>query len=199
MSAMTFLGDSGVPGDPRWAQRLSVGTHLTPRHGACLMELVSRAAGEKWSDGPPCTHQGLAHLARLVNDATGDETRQALVTRVPALVASGPASAETTAEMAFECATYSLARHGSPILAHFQNVARWRIRLARSQGLTSPLLSKMYDHGPAMRTLEASVLNLLRLPLPSRDEHLVGLLDHAIGVIGRGTRPPSREPQPTAR
>ena len=34
----------------------SVGAHLVPEDGACVMEAVSKAAGEPWSDTPACTH-----------------------------------------------------------------------------------------------------------------------------------------------
>jgi hypothetical protein len=65
---------------------LSRGRHRTPRRGACLMEVTSLLAGERWSDHPACTHPLLAHLARLVNDRTSDAGRQRLVTLVPSLV-----------------------------------------------------------------------------------------------------------------
>ncbi|MBX9247109.1 hypothetical protein ICW40_20155, partial [Actinotalea ferrariae] len=65
---------------------LSAGRHRRPRHGACLMELVSVLAGERWSDGPRCTHPVLARLARLVNDATSDAARPVLALHAPSLV-----------------------------------------------------------------------------------------------------------------
>lgn len=65
---------------------LSPGRHRTPRRGACFMELASVLAGERWSDHPSCTHPLLAHLARLVNDYTGDDGRQQLAPLIPSVV-----------------------------------------------------------------------------------------------------------------
>jgi hypothetical protein len=65
--------------EARPVQVFSVGAHLVPADGACLMEAVSQAAGEPWSDTPACTHPLLSHLARLVNDASSDQGRQELV------------------------------------------------------------------------------------------------------------------------
>lgn len=69
---------------------LSAGRHRRPRDGACMMELVSLLAGERWSDAPACTHPLLARLARLVNDATSDDARHRLVPLVTALVGLRP-------------------------------------------------------------------------------------------------------------
>ena len=74
---------SGVPdGVPV----LSRGRHRNPRRGACIMEMASVLAGERWSDHPACTHPLLAQLARLVNDHTDDAARQDLVPLIPSLV-----------------------------------------------------------------------------------------------------------------
>jgi hypothetical protein len=65
---------------------LSRGRHRTPRRGACLMELASVLAGERWSDHPACTHPLLAELARRVNDHTSDAERQQLTLLIPSVV-----------------------------------------------------------------------------------------------------------------
>ena len=65
---------------------LSRGSHRSPRKGACLMELASYLAGERWSDHPACTHPLLAALAREVNDRVGDDTRQGLAQLIPDVV-----------------------------------------------------------------------------------------------------------------
>jgi hypothetical protein len=65
---------------------LSRGRHRSPRRGACFMEFASFLAGERWSDHPACTHPLLAQLARRVNDAIGDESRQELVPLIPSVV-----------------------------------------------------------------------------------------------------------------
>lgn len=65
---------------------LSPGRHRTPRTGACFMEWASLLAGERFSDHPACTHPLLAHLARMVNDATSDRGRAELAPLVPSVV-----------------------------------------------------------------------------------------------------------------
>lgn len=70
---------------------LAAGRHRRPRDGACLMELVSVLAGERWTDAPRCTHPLLARLARLVNDATSDDARPRLARLAPSLVGLRPA------------------------------------------------------------------------------------------------------------
>lgn len=64
---------------------LGAGRHRRPRQGACLMELVSVLAGERWTDAPHCTHPLLARLARLVNDAVSDAARPPLSLLAPTL------------------------------------------------------------------------------------------------------------------
>ncbi|GAA1058053.1 hypothetical protein GCM10017608_04560 [Agromyces luteolus] len=50
------------------------------------MEFASYLAGERWSDHPTCTHGTLAHLARLVNDRTGDTGRARLTPLIPSVI-----------------------------------------------------------------------------------------------------------------
>ena len=65
---------------------LSPGRHRSPRRGACFMEFASYLAGERWSDHPACTHGTLAHLARMVNDRTGEVSRARLTPLIPTVV-----------------------------------------------------------------------------------------------------------------
>ncbi|MET1043800.1 MAG: hypothetical protein ABWX59_06710 [Microbacteriaceae bacterium] len=65
---------------------LSPGRHRNPKRGACFMEFASYLAGEKWSDHPKCTHAGLAHLARMVNDCTSDSARSRLASHIPSVI-----------------------------------------------------------------------------------------------------------------
>jgi len=71
---------------PDLVPTLSRGKHRNPRKGACFMEFASFLAGERWSDHPACTHQLLAHLARLVNDYTSDAGRHHLVPLIPSVI-----------------------------------------------------------------------------------------------------------------
>jgi hypothetical protein len=65
---------------------LSPGRHRRVEEGACFMEWASLLAGERWSDRPACTHPLLAHLARMVNDATGETARSRLVRLIPSVI-----------------------------------------------------------------------------------------------------------------
>ncbi|MCS5736175.1 hypothetical protein [Herbiconiux daphne] len=65
---------------------LSAGRHRSPRSGACFMEFASFLAGERWSDHPSCTHAGLAHMARAVNDLTSNEGRSKLAPLIPSVI-----------------------------------------------------------------------------------------------------------------
>jgi hypothetical protein len=50
------------------------------------MEFASFLAGERWSDHPSCTHAGLAHMARAVNDLTSNEGRSRLAPLIPSVI-----------------------------------------------------------------------------------------------------------------
>lgn len=76
----------GSPVQPDILPVLSVGKHRNPRRGACFMEFASFLAGEAWSDHPACTHPGLAHVARMVNDCTTDTGRQRLAPLIPSVI-----------------------------------------------------------------------------------------------------------------
>lgn len=76
----------GSPVQPDILPLLSAGKHRNPRKGACFMEFASYLAGEAWSDHPACTHAGLAHLARMVNDCTTDGARNRLAPLIPSVI-----------------------------------------------------------------------------------------------------------------
>ncbi len=67
---------------------LKVGAHEDLNDGACVMELVSFMAGEKWSDNPECSCPVLAAFARRINDRMNDEYRQKLKPLIPKLLNS---------------------------------------------------------------------------------------------------------------
>ena len=106
---------------------LSVGAHLSPAEGTCLMEAVSVAAQLPWSDSPPCTHPLLAHLARLVNDSVSDHGRRRLAVLVEDLRNAHPGSpAETayaSARIAGACTGRALGIHPSLLLVFLHRTA----------------------------------------------------------------------------
>ena len=106
---------------------LNGGAHLSAEQGMCLMEAVSETARLPWSDEPPCTHPLLAHLARVVNDASSDHGRQDLKALVSDLASAAPGdatqAAQTSARVAVACTEVALEFRASPLLNHLHRVA----------------------------------------------------------------------------
>ena len=57
---------------------LERGRHASPSEGACVMELASMLAGERFSDHPKCVCPALGAILRPYNDSIPDERRQDL-------------------------------------------------------------------------------------------------------------------------
>ncbi|MGO1487189.1 MAG: hypothetical protein ACTHWA_01375 [Arachnia sp.] len=87
---------------------LGRGKHRNPRKGACFMELASYLAGERWSDSPACTHALLAHLARSVNDFTGDAARPRLAILIPSVIGLRSSDPRLDHELALLAASHAL-------------------------------------------------------------------------------------------
>jgi hypothetical protein len=58
--------------------RLGRGKHSSPEHGACVMELASMLAGERFSDRPRTVCPVIGTFLRTYNDALDDDRRQDL-------------------------------------------------------------------------------------------------------------------------
>ena len=58
--------------------KLARGKHSSPRHGACVMELASMVAGERFSDRPRSVSPVIAAFLRGYNDLVDDGRRQDL-------------------------------------------------------------------------------------------------------------------------
>lgn len=72
--------------------RLSPGKHISPMHGACVMELASMLAGEQFSDHPQSVSPPIAAFLRNYNDHLDDYRRQDLYSYAARVV--GTASSE---------------------------------------------------------------------------------------------------------
>jgi hypothetical protein len=59
--------------------KLARGKHSSPRHGACVMELASMVAGERFSDRPRSVSPVIAAFLRGYNDLVDDRRRQDLI------------------------------------------------------------------------------------------------------------------------
>jgi hypothetical protein len=58
--------------------KLSKGKHASPEHGACVMELASMLAGERFTDHPHFVARSIAAFLRGYNDLLDDTLRQDL-------------------------------------------------------------------------------------------------------------------------
>ena len=58
--------------------RLARGRHAKPAEGACVMELASMLAGERFTDKPRCADPVIAAFLRAFNDRLGHAERQLL-------------------------------------------------------------------------------------------------------------------------
>ena len=171
---------------PRPPAELTVGTHLLPEDGACLMERVSALAEEPWTDHPVTTHPLLAHLGRLVNDAMSPIGRQALIAlgpRLRGLDSKEPSISAAVAELSTGCA---LRLRPSLRLAWMHRAARHRLDVeaagpGQARSAVSRLRRTVYDHGPAHRAVETAVIALARTPDADRD--LLQLLERAVALL----------------
>lgn len=177
------MNTSSYPPHP--PAELTLGTHLAPEDGACLMEWVSALAGEPWTDHPRTTHPLLAHLGRLVNDAMSPHGRQALIGLGPRLSGLDSKDPNVSAELAELCTGYALKVRPGLRLAWLHSAARrhqtppWvRAHRTSPEGVVSRLRQRIYDHGPAHRAVETAVIVLARTPDP--DCHLLRLLQEAV-------------------
>ena len=69
--------------------RLAVGRHVSPRAGACVMELASMLAGESFSDHPRSVCPALGALLRPYNDSLDEDRRQDLYPYAARVVGTG--------------------------------------------------------------------------------------------------------------
>lgn len=176
------------------APTISAGRHLDPAGGACLMELVSVAAGTPWSDRPPCTHPLLSHVARRVNDAVSQEGRQRLLVLIDPLTHAGSADPADVPRLVLACTGVALARRPNPVLRYLHAVAEDRDRSARGTTPTGTAISRaLYAHGTAYRSIDVAVYALTALDPASRDRALSEMLLRALRVLVPAAAPATGE------
>src|SRR5437588_2934141 len=66
--------------------RLTRGRHMSPHDGACVMELASMLADERFTDHPSSVCPVVAMVLRAYNDGIDDERRQDLYAHASATV-----------------------------------------------------------------------------------------------------------------
>lgn len=165
---------------------LSRGKHLNPRDGACVMELVSVLAGERWSDHPRCTHPALAELARLVNDALPEGEHVALGPIAADLVGLRPDDVRVTPALVRLCiSAQSAAGHDGWRSRRLARQAERRIR-----AVDDPLNptwrhragEAVYRQATARRAMIGTVMYLAQGPRTRASHNLRELLRRAVDL-----------------
>lgn len=155
---------------------LGVGAHLKSDDGACLMELVSVAAGEPWTDHPACTHALLAHVARRVNDTTSEGRRSELAGFIPALARANSDDISVFARIAASCTQIALAEKPSILLNILHSAATRR-------STPDARRHSLYIHGAAFRSVDLAVFGLEGRPREVADEALRCMLSNALRAV----------------
>jgi hypothetical protein len=68
---------------PDFLPVLSHGSHGYPTEGACVMEMVSFLAGERFSDDPECVNYIIKAQAISINDLVSDDNRNQIALMIP--------------------------------------------------------------------------------------------------------------------
>lgn len=93
---------------------LARGTHRHPRHGGCLLELVSIIPEGAWTDRPTRLDPTLGSLARAVNDASADADRPALAPLIPWLATAPNVDPDLAANRLHQLVADLLSSHDRP-------------------------------------------------------------------------------------
>jgi len=75
----------------------------------CLLEFVSKLAGEPWTDHPSCVHPALGSVGRVVHDHSSTAGRLALRPLAPAFIGTAMTGFETSARLVALCVSTALA------------------------------------------------------------------------------------------
>lgn len=169
---------------PAGLPMLQRGRHIDPSTGACFMEYASLLAGERWSDHPRCTHPALAQLARMLNDAVSDETRQRLAVLTPDVVGLNARDAGLAPALVRYCLTFEPVANQRPWTRWQLTRVQRRSAAAAGAGFAGRwcrLSDPAYRLGTARRVMARTVRRLVA----DDDERVVELLGGAIRLARR--------------
>jgi len=99
---------------------------------ACILEVVSRLAGEPWTDRPTSVHSTLGSIARVAYQQSSSEGRAALLPMARALVDTASIGFEAPARLVATCVATALA---SPDQDQITSEESQRLATARSTAL----------------------------------------------------------------
>jgi hypothetical protein len=162
--------------------KLSRGRHSSPRDGACVMELASMLAGERFTDHPRSVCPVLGSLLRSYNDATDDERRQDLYP-VAAAVVDTAGGSEVRRQRAEHLTEWIARRHEvrkprALLPGPLRRVSRRKLLSTRSLGSAAvATISRHTDE--THREFVALVRELIEIGRPSDPARIASALDVA--------------------
>lgn len=116
--------------------RIARGAHASPADGACVVELASMLAGERFSDRPKCVCPALAAYLRAYNDRVGYARRQELLPYASRAVGTrhGRALTRRRRDLCLQAAGFELTGRGAVTRAGARLRARARIAVLMGVG-----------------------------------------------------------------
>lgn len=102
--------------------KLKKGKHVDPGQGACVVELASMLAGDRFSDHPPSVCPMVGAYMRGINDLCAEEERQRLLPYAAAIVGTAGSRQELKARIA-ACARWSC--HLGEVSRPWSFLVRW--------------------------------------------------------------------------
>jgi hypothetical protein len=160
--------------------RLCRGAHRSPSEGACVMELVSMLAGERFGDRPRTASPVIAAFLRAYNDIVGDRHRQDLLACAASVVGSRKPDAEAA----------RVRRCVEAALDSYRGQSRWR-RLLHGEHRLMIVLALAEDplDRPELDRFGYRLAQLIRCSPDGRDR-AVDLVEElvALGFEGARTR-----------
>jgi hypothetical protein len=161
--------------------KLTAGRHPAPQLGACVMELASMLAGERFSDAPRSVCPVIGAFLRTYNDRLDDDRRQDLYRYAAAVVGtrSNRATERLRAEM---CVAWTRRAGGSPPLGYGLH----RILSRRWRALPAAHAARFAaEGGPARHPSALGLLDaLIAVGRPSGSPRLEGRGDPRLSAGG---------------
>ncbi len=154
--------------------KISKGKHSAPTDGACVMELASMLAGERFTDHPQSVCPAIGSFLRAYNDAVEDDRRQDLYAYAARVVGTR-ASAEVERERAERLLDWAAQR----------NARRWARVLPR------PLRSFGSNLRPPIDACGTHAVRTIRRHTDASHAEALALIDElmAIGAPSEGSQP----------
>lgn len=144
--------------------KLARGKHSSPRHGACVMELASMLAEERFSDRPKSVSPVIAAFMRAYNDLVDERRRQDLIRYAPYVLGTAASEAVELARM--------------KRLVEWAD-ERWGLRSSAPRSVRSPLARRLPPADPksagiyAIRSIHDGERRVHRQVLALLDELIV--------------------------